>query len=91
MRTQLKGDVASVTRKALTDVTLFDGTMIPAGTICAAASGATHTDDENYSDALVFSPFRFSEMRKNEGESIGHQFVTTTSDYIPFGHGRHAW
>ncbi|KAJ3488342.1 hypothetical protein NLI96_g2932 [Meripilus lineatus] len=80
----------SLTRKALTEVTLSDGTFIPAGTICVAASGATHTDDENYPNALDFSPFRFSEMREKEGENIGHQFVTTASDYISFGHGRHA-
>ncbi len=78
-------------RKALVDLTLSDGTLIPAGTICAAAAVPTHTDSENYTNPDIFDPFRFSEMREEEGESTKHQFVSTSADYISCGHGKHAW
>ena len=79
----------TLTRKAMKDITLLDGTFLPAGTIVAAASYATHFDDAQYEDAETFDPWRFSRTR--EGEGVKHQFVTTSPDYIPFGHGRHAW
>ena len=73
------------------DVTLSNGTFVPAGTLCVAAAAALHTDDDNYVDADVFNPFRFSDMREEEGEGTTHQFVSTFADYISFGHGKHAW
>jgi hypothetical protein len=39
----------------------------------------------------VFDPFRFSDMRAEGGQGVKHHLVTTHPDYIPFGHGRHAW
>ncbi|KAH9897770.1 cytochrome P450 [Cubamyces lactineus] len=82
--------LGSLTRKALKDVTLHDGTFIPRGSIVMAASDATHHDDSNYADADVFDPFRFSRMREADGEGTKHQFVNTTLEYIAFGHGKHA-
>ncbi|KZT73242.1 cytochrome P450 [Daedalea quercina L-15889] len=80
----------SVIRKAVVDVRLADGTVIPAGTLVGAAADATHWDEDNYDDAAVFSPFRFSDMRADEGERVKHQFVSTSPEYVPFGHGKHA-
>ncbi|KAH9929782.1 cytochrome P450 [Fomitopsis serialis] len=80
----------SVIRKAVVDLRLADGTVIPAGTLLGAAADATHCDDENYDDAGVFNPFRFSDMRQEESERIKHQFVSTSPEYVPFGHGKHA-
>ncbi|KAI0673763.1 cytochrome P450 [Trametes maxima] len=82
--------LTSLTRKAVKDVTLHDGTLIPAGSIVVAAADATHHDDSVYADADVFDPFRFSRMREAEGEGTKHQFVNTSVDYISFGHGKHA-
>ena len=75
----------------LKDVTLSDGTFIPKGTLLAAATHATHHDEAVYPDAEVFDPFRFAHMREQAGESMKHQFVNTSLEYIPFGHGKHAW
>ncbi|KAH9918497.1 cytochrome P450 [Fomitopsis serialis] len=80
----------SVMRKALVDLRLAGGTVIPAGTLLCAAADATHCDDENYEDAGVFKPFRFSDMSAEESERIKHQFVSTSPEYVPFGHGKHA-
>ncbi|PCH34273.1 cytochrome P450 [Wolfiporia cocos MD-104 SS10] len=80
----------SVMRKALQDVTLSDGTFIPAGTIVSAASTSTHYDGEYYENPDVFSPFRFSDRRTEESERNKHHYVSTSPDYIGFGHGKHA-
>ena len=81
----------SLTRRALKDITLSDGTFIPQGSIFVAASASTHMDNQNYEDATVFNPWRFSDMREQEGGGNRYQFVSTSVDFIPFGHGKHAW
>ncbi|KZT08765.1 cytochrome P450, partial [Laetiporus sulphureus 93-53] len=80
----------SVMRKALQDVTFSDGTFIPAGTFVTAAATSTHYDEENYDEPNVFKPFRFSDMRLTDSEKNKHHYVSTSSDYIGFGHGKHA-
>ena len=82
---------ASVGRKALKDVTLSDGTVLPAGTLVVANSFATHRDDAHYPNAGEFDPFRFARIREGDGEGTKHQFVATSTSYVPFGVGRHAW
>ena len=78
-------------RMAMKDLTLSDGTFIPAKTIIVAPASPTHEDTDNYSNPLVFDPWRFSDMRAEEGEGNKHQFVTTSTEYLVFGHGKHAW
>ncbi|KAI0673746.1 cytochrome P450 [Trametes maxima] len=82
--------LVSMVRKAMKDVTLPDGTIVPRGTMVLAASCGTHYDSGLYDDPDVFDPFRFSRMREAKGEGIKHQFVNVSTDYIPFGVGRHA-
>nr|BEI74071.1 cytochrome P450 monooxygenase [Trametes versicolor] len=83
-------NIVSLTRMADKDITLSDGTFLPKGTLVAVPAYSTHRDDAVYADALVFDPFRFSRMRAREGESTKHQFVNTSVEYVPFGHGKHA-
>ena len=79
-------------RKAIRDLRFSDGTVVPAGTILVAAASATHTDDNNYVNAHVFDPWRFYDARSGEnGEPTKQQFASISVDYLPFGHGRHAW
>lgn len=73
------------------DFTFSDGTFIPQGTFVSAVAMPMHHDDEYYSDGEEFNPWRFSEMRDEDGEGLRHQMVSTGSDYIAFGHGKHAW
>nr|AEB40218.1 cytochrome P450 monooxygenase [Antrodia cinnamomea] len=80
----------SVMRKALKDVTLSDGTYIPTGTMVYAAATATHRDPDNYDNPDMFDPFRFSDAKESENDRIKQQYVSTSPDYIPFGHGKHA-
>ncbi|KAJ8475230.1 hypothetical protein ONZ51_g6703 [Trametes cubensis] len=80
----------SVMRKAKKDVILSDGTHIPQGTLLAAAATPMHRDEALYDNAHVFDPFRFARQRHAEGEGAKHQYVNTSADYVPFGHGKHA-
>ncbi|KAI9060502.1 cytochrome P450 [Trametes sanguinea] len=83
-------NLTSLARKAQKDVILSNGVLIPNGTLVVAAAYSTHHDDEVYEDANVFDPFRFARQREAEGGSAKHQFATTSVDYVPFGHGKHA-
>ncbi|KZT72300.1 cytochrome P450 [Daedalea quercina L-15889] len=70
----------SVMRKILKDVTLSNGTSIPAGTVVVGASTATHCDARNHENPEVFDPLRFAETHTEEGEAIKHHFVSTSPD-----------
>ena len=83
--------LATLRRRTLKDIKLHDGTVLPRDTLIMAATDATHTDDAVYDDADRFDPFRFARMREAEGDATKHQFVHTSVNYLPFGHGRHAW
>ncbi|CDO73436.1 hypothetical protein BN946_scf185013.g71 [Trametes cinnabarina] len=83
-------NIISLSRKAMQDVTLSDGTLIPRGALVVAASTPLHLDNNIYPDAEAFDPFRFAREREREGQSSKHQYVNTSVDYIAFGHGKHA-
>ncbi|KAF5374236.1 hypothetical protein D9758_004728 [Tetrapyrgos nigripes] len=85
------GHALSIDREVLKDFTFSDGTTIPAGSRVAIASFALHHDERYYEDPYEFKPFRFADMRAQEGESIKHQMITPNPEYMFFGAGRHAW
>ncbi|PBK82180.1 cytochrome P450, partial [Armillaria gallica] len=89
---RLYGDfgVFVMDRVARKDFVFSDTTVVPAGSHIAVAALCTHLDEENYEDPLEFKPWRFSERRKQEGESIRHQMATLSLDFVFFGHGRSA-
>nr|BAD94562.1 cytochrome P450 [Phanerodontia chrysosporium]BAL05132.1 cytochrome P450 [Phanerodontia chrysosporium] len=80
----------SVKRKALKPLTLSDGTFIPKGTVLVTPTVATHFDDDNYKNPTVFDPFRYYREKERDMSAVKHQFVTTSPDYVSFGHGKHA-
>ncbi|KAF9244079.1 cytochrome P450 [Melanogaster broomeanus] len=82
--------VLTMARQAMKDFSFSDGTVIPKGTIVAVASRATHFDNDNYEHADMFDPFRFANVRSEDGEGVKHQFSSTNPEYLPFGHGQHA-
>lgn len=76
----------------MTDLTLSDGTFLPAGTFITANLTGAHHDESIYPDPDKFDGFRFSKLRDESAEeSVKHQMVNTSADYLAFGHGRHAW
>ena len=78
-------------RIAMKDYTFSDGTFLPAGTFVCVPLYATHHDQRACNEPDTFDPFRFSTMREREGEASKHQMVTPALDYVPWGHGKHAW
>lgn len=81
-----------MTRFAMQDYTFSDGTRVPAGTLITATSRSMHRDDAVYADANTFDPWRFERLRGADTDaSMKHQMVNTSAEYIPFGHGKHAW
>ncbi|KAF9237104.1 cytochrome P450 [Melanogaster broomeanus] len=69
-----------MSRKAMKDFTFSDGTVIPKGTLVVVAAAATHHDDEHYENADIFDPFRFSNMRDEDGDGVRHRFASTGPD-----------
>uniref|UniRef100_A0A8H7Y572 Cytochrome P450 n=1 Tax=Psilocybe cubensis TaxID=181762 RepID=A0A8H7Y572_PSICU len=86
----------SMTRKILSPFTLPDGTQLPTGTIIAAASRARHMDPAIYNTPDTFDGLRFSKLHEQRygddcsGSGLPFQLVTTTTDYLVWGYGRHA-
>ncbi|KAH9486572.1 Cytochrome P450 monooxygenase 151 [Psilocybe cubensis] len=73
-----------------------DGTQLPTGTIIAAASRARHMDPAIYNTPDTFDGLRFSKLHEQRygddcsGSGLPFQLVTTTTDYLVWGYGRHA-
>ena len=60
-------------RKAMKDITLYDGTRIPRGTTITLAAGPMHHDEAFLENAKSFDPFRYACMRSTGiGESLKH-------------------
>ena len=81
----------TVVRKAMKDFTFSDGTFIPKGTMIGVATRSLHYDEKFYKNANVFQPFRFAEMHEEDTVGVKYQFVSTSIEYLPFGHGKQAW
>lgn len=74
--------------------TFADGVKVPFGETLAVPSGAIHLDNSVYKDASVFDGFRFYKMRELERDAESRHLlncVSTSTEYLSFGHGSHAW
>ena len=80
-------------RLALHQLTLSNGMTIPAGTLVAVPASATQRDETIYTNPDEFDGFRFAKLRESEGEvtTSKYQAVSTSSEHLPFGLGRHTW
>jgi cytochrome P450 len=80
-------------------VTLPSGQHLPRGTKVGVHGAPVHRDENIYSDAQVFKPFRFcsngsENMVDDYSEKVvgkGIPLVTTSSNFMAFSHGRNAW
>lgn len=79
-----------MTRGVLKDFTFSDGTTVPAGSFVLVPMYAMYKDNDIFPNAEQFDAFRFSKLRAQEGQDNRHQFVTTSTTHINFGHGRSA-
>ncbi|KAF4906646.1 Cytochrome P450 monooxygenase easM [Colletotrichum viniferum] len=77
-------------RYAEDDVTLSDGTLIRKG--CHITIPTLHMRDNEIfgSNADDFDGYRFLRMRELPGQENKWQFVSTSPEFLSFGHGKHA-
>ena len=80
-----------MTRLAIQPFTFSNGVRLLKGAIIDCALAGIHHDEENYTDPDIFNPWRFSSLRSTDSECMKHQLVTTSNEFLIFGHGRHAW
>ena len=70
------------------------GVKIPRGAAVGVPGYPILMDDSIYPDAKAFKPFRFSEKRSDKSveyvKRAAKAFATTSTQYLAFGHGRHA-
>ena len=85
--------VVHVLRKMFKPVTLSNGVTIPPGTFIGAPLLSIQHDEDIYRDATTFSPWRHEDKRDEvtSAEGMKYQFVSTSPEYLAFGHGKHAW
>ncbi|KAI5922504.1 cytochrome P450 [Camillea tinctor] len=74
-----------------------DGVRLPQGTMVSILAHQSQTDEEKFPDPEEYDPFRFSRLREAAADQetgkpgLSHlSFVSTSSDYLPFSHGKHA-
>lgn len=92
-------------RIAIDDYTFADGSFVPKGTNIVLAADHAHMNPDTYPDPEKFDPFRFIKMKLDNanGSSPASEtplsalssvkkfdMVSTSSDSLGFGHGRHA-
>ncbi|KAH8091762.1 cytochrome P450 [Cristinia sonorae] len=87
----------TMSRMAMKDFTFSNGTFIPKGGLVSVVERPMHLDSEHYEHPDEFRPWRFVESR-NSDVSLGevgvrvsrYGVVSTSPEYVTFGHGRHA-
>jgi cytochrome P450 len=75
----------------LKQYTFADGLKLPQGETIATPVVGVHMDEKFYDNPHEFDGFRFSKMREQKGESAKHHSVNTSTEFLAFGHGIHAW
>lgn len=78
-----------MTRLAVEDVKLSDSTLIPKNTGLAVSSHRMW-DPAVYPNPDQWNGTRFYEMRDEPGKQNTSQLISTSPDYLAFGHGQHA-
>ncbi|KAI0107207.1 cytochrome P450 [Nemania sp. FL0031] len=66
---------------------LSSGDVIPFGETVAGPNHAVNFSPKIYPNADEFDGFRYSKLREVPGNESKHQFISTSTDSINFGHG----
>lgn len=80
----------AVNRIVLKPLTLSDGFHLPVGTRFSMPCAEILHDPAVTESPHVFDGLRYYEARQKPGESNRHQFATTDSNNLHFGHGKYA-
>ncbi|EME39474.1 cytochrome P450-like protein [Dothistroma septosporum NZE10] len=79
----------TMARVATENISLSDGTTIPAGAFVMTMNDRLR-DPDKYQDPDKFDAYRFLKLRSRPGEETNHQYATVTPDNLGFGYGDHA-
>lgn len=92
--------IATFQRKALKNITLSNGQVIPAGTTIECPNYAVSHDEALFEDADEFDAFRFYKLREKAAlertpdqtsdASMQNQFASVSQNSLAFGYGREA-
>jgi len=83
---------ANLSRFARRTYIFSDGkTFIPKGSVVMAPLDAVHRNEKVYPNPQTFDPWRFANLRSQNSEAFMHQYVSTSPNYLAFGHGKRAW
>ena len=85
----------AVMRKVMVDGLQTDqGIDLPKGSMISFLGQPAQTDETVIEDAAKFDPFRFARIREQASKDGTSEppvgFVSTSPEYLPFGHGKHA-
>jgi cytochrome P450 len=82
-----------MSRLVMRPFTFSNGVTVPAGTLVAVPACAIHRDEGMFSNPDEFDGFRFSKLRERDGDAVTnrHQVISTSTEQLAFGLGRHAW
>lgn len=84
-----------VSRGLLKKVVAKEGVRLPSGEHLKCGTNVgfhavpVHRDESIYECAQEFHPLRF--VNEQDGQKTGPALVTTSSTFMAFSHGRHAW
>ncbi|KAL2072977.1 hypothetical protein VTL71DRAFT_10301 [Oculimacula yallundae] len=83
--------LVSFQRRALRPITLYDGTVLPAGSLVFAPANAISTDNALFPNGDTFDGLRFYKLRESSPETKNkHQLTSIGNTQLHFGAGRHA-
>jgi len=71
--------------------TFSNGITVKSGEIVGTNIAGLHMDENIYRNAHIFDGFRFSRMREEKGDLANLYAANTSTEFLQFGHGRHAW
>jgi cytochrome P450 len=82
-----------MTRLVLRPFTFSNGMTVPAGTHVSIPASAANRDERTYSNPDEFDGFRFAKLHEREWDNVTsrYQAVSTSSENLAFGLGRHTW
>lgn len=75
-------------RYSLKPFVFSNGQSVPAGTMIACPVLSIHQDEAYYPDPSRFDPWRFTDSKNFDGPA--GRSTSTHSEYLAFGHGKHA-
>ncbi|KAH8835010.1 cytochrome P450 [Flagelloscypha sp. PMI_526] len=72
-------------RLVMKEFTFSNGQVVPPGYVLYFAARAMHHDEANYENSREYRPFRFSDLRDEDGKGLAHQLSNPDANFVTFG------